>query len=377
MKIKGILLATAMTMLAGAVCAETEISVLSINRDDPNWQKMYADLIEEFNGNNPGVTVKVEFMEDESFKQKLPTLLQSKSAPDVFFSFSGGTFYEQAKQGFLQPLDDATVADWKTELSAGGMAALSYQGKYYGAPEAANNVAIYYNIDLAKKVGVDPTGIKTYDDLLAQVKAAKDAGVTPFVVGGQDKWPLHFFYSFLAMRILGQDGMAASAAGENGGFGNEGWVQAGKEFKRLIDMEPFQDGFMSAKYDQATGLWGDGAALFHLMGDWDLLSQRNAASKGGLKNDQLGVIPFPMIEGGKGNGTDTLGGASGFVLGKNAPEEAKAFVKFFLGEKAQTRAAEEGFYIPTVPAFCPCRQRQHHEAVCCNWRGFHLSPVVP
>ena len=353
MKTKTLSLAVACMLLAGTAMAETEINVLSINRDDVNWQKLYADLVQEYNDSHPGVTVKVEFMEDESFKQKLPTLLQSKAAPDIFFSFSGGTFYEQASQGFLQPLDDATVADWKTELSAGGMAALSYQGKYYGAPEAANNVAIYYNKDLATKVGVDPSTIKTYDDLLAQVKAAKDAGVTPFVVGGQDKWPLHFFYSFMAMRILGQEGMAASAAGENGGFDNEGWVQAGKEYMRLIELEPFQDGFMSAKYDQATGLWGDGGGLFHLMGDWDLLSQRNAASDGGLKNEQLGVIPFPMIEGGKGSITDTLGGASGFILGKNAPAEAKDFLKFFLGAKAQTRAAEEGFYIPTVPAAGP------------------------
>ena len=350
MKAKTLSLALACMLLSGTAMAETEINVLSINRDSEEWQALYADMVKDYNDAHPGVTVTVEFLEDESFKQKLPTLLQSKSAPDIFFSWSGGTFYEQASQGFLKPLDDATIADWKTELSAGGMAALSYGGKYYGAPEAANNVAIYYNKDLAKKAGVDPTAIKTFDDLLAQVKTAKDAGVTPFVVGGQDKWPLHFFYSFLAMRVLGQEGMAASAAGENGGFANDGWVQAGKEYMRLIELEPFQDGFMSAKYDQATGLWGDGAALFHLMGDWDLMSQRNAASSGGLSNDQLGVIPFPMVEGGKGKITDTLGGASGFILGKNAPDEAADFLKHFLGAKAQTRAAAEGLYIPTVPS---------------------------
>ena len=203
---------------------------------------------------------------------------------------------------------------------------------------------------MAKKVGVDPKAIKTYDDLLDQVKAAKAAGVTPFVVGGQDKWPLHFFYSFIAMRIMGQEGMAASAAGENGGFNNEDWVRAGKEYLRLIELEPFQDGFMGVKYDQATGLWGDAGSLFHLMGDWDLGASRGAASNGGLKNEQMGVIPFPMVEGGKGKITDTLGGASGFVLTKNAPDEAVDFLKFFMGVKAQTRAAKEAIYIPTVPS---------------------------
>lgn len=341
--------AAALALIAGTAQAEVEVNVLSINRDDAAWKKLYEDTVADYNAANPGVTVTVEFMEDESFKQKLPTLLQSDAAPDMFFSWSGGVFYEQAQQGFLRALPGDVVDSWKQDLSAGGMAALSFDGKFYGAPEASQNVAIWYNRDLAKQIGVDPTQIATYDDLLAQVQAAKDAGVTPFVVGGQDKWPLHFFYSLIAMRIMGQEGMAASAAGENGGFDNADWVRAGEEYVRLIEMEPFQNGFMGVKYDQATGLWGDGGSLFHLMGDWDLGASRGAASNGGLKDEQLGVIPFPMIDGGKGAITDTLGGASGFVLTKDAPDEAIDFLKHFMGVEAQKRAASEGIFIPTVP----------------------------
>ena len=92
MKLKGLLLATAIVILTGSAYAETEINVLSINRDSAEWQALYADMVKEFNDEHPGVTVKVEFMEDESFKQKLPTLLQSKAAPDIcLFSWSGGT----------------------------------------------------------------------------------------------------------------------------------------------------------------------------------------------------------------------------------------------------------------------------------------------
>lgn len=349
MKLVNLALASAVALTAGMASAEVEVNVLSINRDSDNWRQLYLDTVAAYNEATPGVTVNLEFMEDEAFKQKLPTLLQSDAAPDMFFSWSGGVFYEQADQGFLRSLPEDVVAEWEQELSAGGMAALSYNGKFYGAPEASQNVAIWYNKDLAKQVGVDPTTIKTYDDLLAQVSAAKDAGVTPFVVGGQDKWPLHFFYSFLAMRIMGQEGMAASAAGENGGFGNEDWVRAGEEYMRLIELDPFQPGFMGVKYDAATGLWGDGGSLFHLMGDWDLGASRGAASNGGLTDDQLGVIPFPMVDGGKGAITDTLGGASGFVLTKNAPDEAIDFLKVFMGVEAQKRAASEGVYIPTVP----------------------------
>ena len=326
------------------------VDVLSINRDDPNWKQLYIDMAEQFEKANPGTEVNITFMEDEAFKQKLPTLLQSDAAPDLFFSWSGGVFYEQAKQGFLRDVTDVFDADWLETVSQGGIAALSYGGKAYGAPEASQNVAIWYNIELAEKAGIDPEAIETWDDFLAQVQKAKDAGLTPITVGGQDKWPLHFYYSFLAMRILGEEGLAASAAGENGGFNNDGWVQAGKEYMRLIELEPFQDGFMGVKYDQAAGLWGDGGSVFHLMGEWDLGAQRAAATSGGLSNEQLGIIPFPMVEGGNGAVTDTLGGASGFVATRNADDEAIRFLEYFMGPEAQKRAAEEGIYIPSAPS---------------------------
>ncbi|WP_421853605.1 ABC transporter substrate-binding protein [Oricola sp.] len=326
------------------------VEVLSINRDDPKWKQLYLDMAAEYEKANPGSEVNITFMEDEAFKQKLPTLLQSDAAPDLFFSWSGGVFYEQAKQGFLRDISDVFDKDWLQTVSQGGVAALSYDGKMYGAPEASQNVAIWYNIDLAKEAGVDPEQIKTWDDFLEQVKTVKAAGLTPITVGGQDKWPLHFYYSFLAMRIMGEEGLAASAAGENGGFNNADWVRAGEEYLRLIELEPFQDGFMGVKYDQAAGLWGDGGSVFHLMGEWDLGAQRAAATDGGLANEQLGIIPFPMVEGGKGAVTDTLGGASGFVATKNADDEAIRFLEHFMGPDAQVRAAKEAIYIPSAPS---------------------------
>lgn len=350
MKHVSLTLAASLAITASAAVADVTVDVLSINRDAATWQGLYTDAVASYEAANPGVKINLQLMEDEAFKQKLPTLLQSDAAPDMFFSWSGGVFYEQAEQGFLRALDDATVSEWQQDLSAGGMAALSHNGKYYGAPEASQNVAIWYNKDHAAALGIDPTAIKTYDDLLGAVETAKAGGVTPFVVGGQDKWPLHFFYSLIAMRIMGQEGMAASAAGDNGGFNNDDWVRAGQEYMRLIELEPFQPGFMGVKYDAATGLWGDGAALFHLMGDWDLGASRGAATNGGLSDDQLGVIPFPMIEGGKGAITDTLGGASGFVLTKDAPDEAIDFLKYFMGVEVQKAAASGGVYIPTVPS---------------------------
>ena len=52
-----------------------------------------------------------------------------------------------------------------------------------------------------------------------------------------------------------------------------------------------------------------GKAAMHLMGDWDYqVAKDNSASKNGIADDQLGILPFPTIEGGKGDPASALAG---------------------------------------------------------------------
>ena len=65
----------------------------------------------------------------------------------------------------------------------------------------------------------------------------------------------------------------------------------------------------------------------HLMGDWDYsVAKDNSANKAGIPDDKLGILPFPTIEGGKGDPTDTLGGLGGVLFTKTASDEAVRFV---------------------------------------------------
>ena len=71
-------------------------------------------------------------------------------------------------------------------------------------PFEVGEVAFYYNKELFEKAGVKAEDIKTWDDFLAAVKKLKAAGITPIVVGAGEKWPMHFYYSYLVMRIGGE-----------------------------------------------------------------------------------------------------------------------------------------------------------------------------
>jgi raffinose/stachyose/melibiose transport system substrate-binding protein len=148
------------------------------------------------------------------------------------------------------------------------------------------------------------------------------------------------------MRVAGQDMMSAARAGE-ASFADEAFVGAGEEFKRLIDLQPFQEGFETATYPVASGYFGDGKAAFHLMGDWDIGVQAGESESGtGLSEEQLGFISFPVVTGGAGRATDTLGGINGWVFSKDAPDEAVQFMQYFTRPEIQLEAGKENLYIP-------------------------------
>ena len=92
---------------------------------------------------------------------------------------------------------------------------------------------VYYNKKLFEKAGVKAEDIKSWDDFLGAVKKLKAAGITPLVVGAGEKWPMHFYYSYLVMRIGGEHALADAKAGKDGGFKNATFVEAGKRLHEL------------------------------------------------------------------------------------------------------------------------------------------------
>jgi raffinose/stachyose/melibiose transport system substrate-binding protein len=210
-------------------------------------------------------------------------------------------------------------------------------------------VGFFYNKDLFAKAGVDASSIKTWDDLLGAVKKFQAAGITPIIAGGADTWPLHFYWSHLAIRIGGKEAFNAALRGEGKGFADTTFVRAGEMFKQLADLKPFQSGFLGATYPQSAGQFGDGKGAMMLMLNGLLGSMKaNSADKIGIPDDKLGWFPFPTVPEGKGDPSDTLGGLNGWLVTKGSPKEAADFLKFFSEAENQRQAAERGFYIPVV-----------------------------
>ena len=339
--------ATGLTLAAGAAAADTTVKWLHIEVN-PAQVKIWDEVARAYEAAHPGVKIEMQFLENEAYKAKLPTILQSKDRPHIIYSWAGGVLKTQIEAGVLEEITDQ-VKGYSDTITPAALAAFTQNSRVYGLPIALSQVGFLYNKELMAKANVDATAIKTWDDLLAAVKALKAAGVTPIVVGGADKWPLHFYWTHLAVRIGGKAGFDAALRGENGGFAGETFQKSGELFKQLVDLQPFQNGFLGFKNPQAVGYFGDGKAAMTLaISSTYHLQRALAADKVGLGEDKIGWFDFPVVPGGKGAPTDTLGGITGWLITKGSPKEATDFLKFFISKDVQTRLAAGNFLVPVV-----------------------------
>jgi raffinose/stachyose/melibiose transport system substrate-binding protein len=339
--------ATGLTLAVGAAAADTTVKWLHIEVN-PAQVKIWDEVARAYEAAHPGVKIEMQFLENEAYKAKLPTILQSKDRPHIIYSWAGGVLKTQIEAGVLEEITDQ-VKGYSDTITPAALAAFTQNSRVYGLPIALSQVGFLYNKELMAKANVDATAIKTWDDLLAAVKALKAAGVTPIVVGGADKWPLHFYWTHLAVRIGGKAGFDAALRGENGGFAGETFQKSGELFKQLVDLQPFQNGFLGFKNPQAVGYFGDGKAAMTLaISSTYHLQRALAADKVGLGEDKIGWFDFPVVSGGKGAPTDTLGGITGWLITKGSPKEATDFLKFFISKDVQTRLAAGNFLVPVV-----------------------------
>jgi len=298
---------------------------------------------------HPNVTIEIQVLENEAFKTKLTTVMQSGEPPDIFQSWGGGVMNEYANAGLLRDINaqlDADGGAWRTSFGEGALGVYAYKGVNYGVPWDMGMIGWWYNKALFEQAGITGTP-KTWTEFNDDVDKLKAAGITPISVGMGDKWPGMHMWAYLVTRIGGKANFEGALL-RTGSFTDAPFVKAGEMIQSLVAKQPFQDGFLGATYgDEATAM-GNGKAAMELMGQWaPAVEKDNSLDKKGI-GDNLGWFPFPMVEGGAGDPNDAVGGVNGFAIGKNASDAAVDFVKFLTSAENQKKLAAINVAIPVV-----------------------------
>ena len=344
---------TSIALMLGAASASAATVVKWMHVElDPKSVAVWEEIAKEYEAKHPDVDIQLQFLENEAFKAKLPTLLQSNDVPDFFYSWGGGVLEEQSKTGALKDLTEVFDADGgklRQAYNASAIDGLSFDGKVWAVPYRVSLVSFFYNKELFAKAGVKAEDIKTWADFSATVKKIKDAGIVPIAGGGGEKWPIHFYWSYLVMRNGGQAVFDAARKGEGEGFMDPAIIKAGEQLAEFGKLEPFQPGYLGSTWPQALGVFGDGKAAMILGFDNTEANQRKNAGDGkGLAPENIGRFAFPVVEGGAGKATDTLGGLNGWAVTKNASKEAIDFATFLTSKESEEKMATAGMILPVA-----------------------------
>ncbi len=318
-----------------------------IQNNDPGLS-LWKKLADEYTAAHPNVKIDIQVNENEAFKTKLTTLLQQGDVPDLFQTWGGGGLRQQVEAGLVKDIT-GDIASWKDTINPGALGMYAVDGKNYGVPFDLGLVGFWYNTKTFTDAGISAPP-KTWAEFLTTVQTLQSKGITPIALAGKDTWTGAFYWAYLAVRNCGQAGMDKAVT--SGDWSDPCFVKAGEQFKQLIDLKPFQKGFLAAPWDGA----GSGAAAMatyngamQLMGQW-LPGTVNANSGGSrAMGEGLGWFPFPAVDGGAGDPFDGLGGGNGFAVGKDAPAETVDFLHSLVSlDAAQQWGALNSGILPTT-----------------------------
>ncbi|MFI5909789.1 ABC transporter substrate-binding protein [Dactylosporangium sp. NPDC051541] len=162
----------------------------------------WNEAIKQFEASHPGVKVTFEEKGFEQIRQSASMILNSGDAPDVMeYNKGNATSGLLSKQGLLTDLSaEADKRGWSKLLSPGLATTAKYDprgimgsGKWFGVPNYAEYVMVYYNKDMFAKNNVQvPT---TFEQFETAMQTFKSAGITPISVGGAEYPAQQILYS--------------------------------------------------------------------------------------------------------------------------------------------------------------------------------------
>ncbi len=245
------------------------LTVMCVGTEADSYIDYYNAVAEKFSENNEyGVTVKIDFYENEQYKTKLTTLMASNAVPDIFFTWELSYLQPFVEGGKVVDITSYLNEDeeWKNSFADGTLDLVAYDGKNYGVPTQKSLCVMFYNKQIFEDNGVAvPT---TYEEFLNVCQTLKDKGITPMAMCGTDAWiPAQF-----VQQIAG--GMAGDKMFKDICDGKEKWnnathVKAAQEVKDMADKGFFQDGYIGMGPEESKEQFFAGKAAMYFMGAWE------------------------------------------------------------------------------------------------------------
>ncbi|WP_052865018.1 ABC transporter substrate-binding protein [Streptomyces niger] len=305
---------------------------------DPEYAPYFKAAVRAYEKRNPGVTIDLQAVGDQPYKDRLAVLAASRELPDIYFAWPGRYARKFADGKLAADLTGQLRGTrWGRSFEPDALDAFTFGGRSYGVPLTMDAKVFAYNEKIFAKAGVERVP-RTFPELLTACDRIRKAGYTPLAFGNQYGWPAgHLLTQFNAMEVPATV-LARDYDGAKGAFTHPGYVRALGDLARLRQRcMPSGGTSISHESAQAQLLYGKAAMQYIETLEFSYLDESGGAPK--RFAEHWNFFTMPAIPGAQGSPRAVAGGTDGLLVSNTSPHKALAvdFLKFLTG-RTQARA---------------------------------------
>lgn len=281
-----------------------QVTNLTVVQEGQGWNALLDIITQEHALTHPGSTYTVEYSPQDQHSQKVQLTAAQGALPLLYTAPELDVIAQLETSGYvldLEPeLERLGVLD-RIEPGALSAAKTAFGGKLLALPMQLNIEGFWYNKQLFESHGIQPP--TTWEELVAAGEAFLAADVQPLAASGIQGWPITRLISGYIFRSLGPDAMQRIEDG-TASLTDPGYVAAAQAVADLGAKGFFGQGVSDLDYDPAMDLFLQGQAAMFYMGSW-AVANFNDPERNLIGAENIGFFPFPAVEGGAGDPSQT------------------------------------------------------------------------
>ena len=235
------------------------LSLMVTTRPSTDAKDFYLDLLPELvHERFPNITIEVEQLPTDQYKQTVRLRFASGEGPDLFTWWAQKQAEDLVMAESVRDLSDFSLLD---KFDSTITEAYTFDGKVYGLPLGTSFLTTWYNKDMFAEVGYD-TYPTNWDEFIDVCQKLKDAGYTPITCGDNSSFVIQFaMYQIGASEIYAEnpDFDDQLYTGETS-FTDQCWVDTVTKLQYLYDNGYVVEDSLGLSQDQSRQLFIDGEA---------------------------------------------------------------------------------------------------------------------
>lgn len=298
---------------------------------------VYQKVVDEYQKQNPKVTVKVIDAGGQDEAGYLKTLIASGQAPDV-------TEAQTVNSDNVENWLDLSTQSWVAKASQTALGKSgSYEGKIYSVPVAYQvQSLIFYNKDDFAKAGITSTPT-SWSGVDTDLQKLKDAGISPMASAGD--WVPESQVVAMTYPSLSSHWWTDRTAGKVS-FSNSAWETNISRLADWVNKGYVRKDAVGLTYPNVTNDFASGKYGMYIQGSFITTNISQVT-----KPANIGVFAIPLTDA-SGKPPLYVGGAMGWEVLKSTKNQAASldFVKFLGTDKQaiKTLVAADGDFSDVV-----------------------------